>query len=148
MGQLAHDLGPVGPEWEWFRDELARRLAEPDDRLDDPYLIAEIGAGWEEIGLLSQADYIKLRRISAAVQRTGGVISDSDLDWSLDVLTDSAQAVVRARVMGMLGAVGTDVALPAAQRAKIEAAVAPYVHGPEDLDRQYAAYVLRELRTR
>jgi hypothetical protein len=146
--QLAYDLGPVDPEWEWLRDELARRLAEPDDRLDDPYLIAEIGAGWEEIGLLSQADYIKLRRISAAVQRTGGAISDSDLDWSLAILAGTAQAVVRARVMGMLGAVGTDVALPAAQRARIEASVAPYVHGPEDLDRQYAAYVLRELRTR
>ena len=33
--------------------------------------IAEIGADWQKRGLLSQSEYIELRRVTAAVQKSG-----------------------------------------------------------------------------
>ncbi|HKB02038.1 MAG TPA: hypothetical protein VKD90_07450 [Gemmataceae bacterium] len=107
-----------------------------------------IGAVWEAAGLLPQGEYVKLHRLTADVQANGGVISDADLDWAIALLESTPEVVVRARVMAMLAVLGQPTALPQEHRARIGAAVAPYLHSERKLDRLAAAHVQQALVAR
>ncbi len=107
--------------------------------------IAAIGAEWEQAGKLSQADYIKLRQILSNVRSSGGVISDQDLGWSLGIMKKAPDALVRSRVLGMLGLLGERHPIPASQKTKVSEAIAPYLSSPNELDKRYAARVQKAL---
>jgi hypothetical protein len=110
--------------------------------------VARIGADWEQSGRLSQASYVHLRQIISGVRNSGGVISDQDLDWSLAVMNSGSDAIVRARVMGMLGMLGERKPLPTTQKQKVLAAITPLLNSRQELDRRYAARVQKALESR
>jgi hypothetical protein len=94
----------------------------------------EIGADWQQAGLLSQQDYLKVRQIIDGIW-TSGTISDEDLDWSLNVVKQSPSGIVRARVMGMYTILKQ---MNPAQKEKIQAMITPLLTSEDKLDRAYA----------
>lgn len=121
-----------------------RRIEEADKKKE----IASIGAEWEKDGLMYQADYVKLRQMILDVQANGGKLSDADLDWSLALLKNGADAISRTRVMGLLGLLGEKTSLPDVQKKKILTAIKPLLTSSEQLDQRYAARVEKALKNR
>lgn len=104
-------------------------------------VIRQIGAEWQQEGLLSQDDYVKLSQIKDSVVQTR-TISDQDLDWLLATMQQSQDSVVHARVLGILSTLANP---PAPQKQKIAAAVAPMLQSQNELDRHYAMRVQKHL---
>jgi hypothetical protein len=115
---------------------------------DDSDQVAAMGSAWEQIGLTTQADYMTLDRITKGIVESGGVISDADLEWSLNLMKNSSEVIVRSRVMIMLGEVGKSTPLPKAQKDAILAALQPYLNSTNQLDRMSVLHVQRELQGR
>jgi hypothetical protein len=103
--------------------------------------IRQIGADWQQEGLLSQQDYVTLRGFASEVVRTRS-LSDGDLDWLLSTMARSSSAIVHARVLGILCALSNP---PAAQKMKIKAGIAPMLRDGNILDERYARRVQQKL---
>ena len=103
--------------------------------------IHEIGADWQQMNWLSKDDYVKLRHLTDSAIQTGKM-SDEDLNWSLNLLSQSSASIARARVMGMLCVLKK---APESQRTKIATAIAPLLNSPDDLDKRYALRVQKML---
>ncbi|MBV9850126.1 MAG: hypothetical protein JO250_10675 [Armatimonadetes bacterium] len=109
---------------------------------DDPKQIAAIGMDYQREGVMSQRDYIRLRKITSSV-RAAHAISSSDLNWSLALLKRSPSPLAHARVMAMLGLVHP---MPATQRKEISSAIAPFLSSKDKLDRLAATRLQRRLQ--
>src|SRR5205809_953171 len=93
---------------------------------DDPVM----GAIWEQIGLGSQADHMMLRRISATLTASGGIISDEDMGWAITALKNALEAAFRSYIMVVLGEVGNAAPIPPHQKEAILAAIEPCLSRP------------------
>jgi hypothetical protein len=100
------------------------------------------GAAMQAAGVMTQADYVKIRAIGDQSRQTGS-ISDADLSWSLDLLKNSNSPIGRARVMGVL--IHLRGATPA-QKSQIVAAVSPLTTSSNALDQKYSASVLKRMQ--
>ncbi len=103
--------------------------------------VRKIGALWQQEGLMTQAEYVELRRISDAVVQHH-TVSDAELDWLLATMRQSQEPTVHARVLGILSTLKNP---PAGQRDKIASAIVPMLQSKAELDRRYAARVQRNL---
>jgi hypothetical protein len=115
---------------------------EPQDdpaNADEQEQMTRVAAAFEAAGLMTQADYLRLARLSKGVVTGDGSISDADLDWALTLLANAPEAVVRSKVMVMLSVLGHHAPLWLAQRERIAAAVAPYLKSEHRLDQLSAA---------
>ena len=98
-----------------------------------------IGAGMQQSGTMSQADYVRVREIGHQVAASH-TISDADLDWDLAFLKRSGNGIARARALTVL----SEINAPSdAQKAKISPAVTPYLTSSDVLTQQYAQRVQR-----
>lgn len=104
--------------------------------------VRSIGAEWQQLYQLPQADYVRLISIKDSVVKTRS-IDDSDLDWLLDQLGQGKNTVVRARILGVIS---TATNSSEAQKRRIAPAVIPLLQSRDALDRHYAASVQRKLR--
>jgi hypothetical protein len=93
-----------------------------------------VGADWQQRGLLSEQEYVRVRGLGQVVVRTG-TLSDHNLDWLLDTMQRSSSSIVHARVLGVLLALRNP---PAAQKARIKTAITPLLQSRDPLDRRYA----------
>ena len=100
-------------------------------------------AAFEAAGLMAQGDYVRLARLSKDAVSSDDGISDTDLDWTLTLLANATEAVVRSKVMVMLSVFGHRALLSQAQKERIAAAVAPYVNSEHKLDQLSAARAMR-----
>ncbi len=96
-----------------------------------------IGAGMQQSGTMSQADYVRVREMEHQVAASHA-ISDADLEWDLAFLKRSDNGIARARALTVLSEISP---LSDAQRAKISPAVTPYLSSPDALTRQAAQRV-------
>jgi hypothetical protein len=112
------------------------------DGVEEQEQMIRAGAAFEAAGLMAQADYVRLARLSKEVVGNGGCISDADLDWALALLGSAPEAAARSRVMVMLAVLGHGTPLPPAQKERIVAAVTPYADSENKLDRLSAAHAL------
>ena len=103
--------------------------------------IHEVGADWQQMNMLPKDDYVKLRHLTDSAIQTGKM-SDEDVDWSLNLLSQSSASAPRARVMGMLSVIRK---VPESQRTKIATAIAPLLNSPDELDKRYALRVQKML---
>jgi hypothetical protein len=110
-------------------------------RTDNAAAIAAIGEEFEESGITTQENYIRIRSISSAL-RASGKISDADLDWLLTVLQSSDQPLLHSRVLGVLTLLKQG---SASQNQKIHRAIQPYLKSSNPLQREYALSVQKGL---
>ena len=106
--------------------------------------ILRIGKTWQEMGLLSQAEYVELIHISD--DAVGRQISDRDMNWLLDCMDKHANRIVAARVAGILQAVAS---YSPAQRDRVFARTVHLLKGKTTLERLYGVTLqgsLRDLR--
>ncbi len=97
----------------------------------------KIGADWQQLGWMTQQDYVKLRQMTDGV-RNSGALADPDLDWSLNLMRKGRNDVAHARVLGMYTLLRQ---ITPAQREKLQAAIAPLLTSTNRLDRASAARV-------
>ena len=107
--------------------------------------IGVIGVDWQRRGLLSQSDYVELRRIIDEAQ-AHGTIPDHDLDWSLATMKRAPDAIVHTRVMGLLELLARNSQTSVSQKNKIAAAIIPYLESKNQLDRLASGRVQRTLQ--
>ncbi len=95
-----------------------------------PKSIAQLGAEMQQAGVMSQKDYIRVVSLQLKTSRTH-TISDEDFAWTLSLLATTGSSLARARAMTVLSDIHP---LSSAQKAKITAAIAPYVNSRDPLD--------------
>lgn len=98
-----------------------------------------IGAGMQQSGTMSQADYVRVREMGHQVTASH-TISDADLDWDLAFLKRSDNGIARARALTVISEINP---MSDAQKAKISPVVTPYLTSSDELTRQYAQRVKR-----
>jgi hypothetical protein len=103
---------------------------------------SEIGKGMEQSGVIAEKDYVRLRGVIDGIRHNGS-ISDRDLDWSLALLKQSSEPLARSRILTGLS---TLKRCSASQKAKILAALPPYVNSPNPLDSTAANRVQRAMQ--
>jgi hypothetical protein len=119
---------------------------EPHDDLasaNEQEQVIRNGAAFEAAGLMAQGDYVRLARLSKDAVSSDDGISDTDLDWTLALLANATEAVVRSKVMVMLSVLGHRTLRSQAQKERIAAAVAPYLNCEHKLDQLSAARAMR-----
>jgi hypothetical protein len=97
----------------------------------------QIGADWQEQGLMSQQNYVRLRLVADGIRRTGS-ISDADLEWLLSLVDQSPSPIVHARVLGVFTILK---AIPKNQKKQIRESIAPLLKSTDPLDRRYSRRV-------
>ncbi len=107
----------------------------------------QMGTTYENNGWMPKADYLERERIIAAFQ-AGIPTADADFDMMLRFLREGKEAIVRARVLAFLGELVKRDAPGPDRVARIEAAIAPWREGPEELDILYWAFVRQALDAR
>ena len=103
--------------------------------------IRQIGGLFEAVGLLSQADYVKLREIGDAVVDRH-TVSDAELDWLLATMRQSHETIVHARVLAILLDLKNP---PPDQKEKIASAIVPMLQSKNEVFRRCAARIQRNL---
>ena len=98
-----------------------------------------IGAGMEQSGTMTQADYVKVRGLEHHVA-AGHTISDADLDWDLAFMERQGNGIARARALTVIAEISP---VSDAQKAKISPVVTPLLNSPDELTRKYAERVQR-----
>jgi hypothetical protein len=106
------------------------------------------GTAFEAAGLMKQADYNRLARLSKDVASGDGSISDTNLEWALALLVKATEPVVRSKVMVLLSILGHSVALSQTQNSRIEAAVAPLLQSEHKLDQLSASLAMGSMAPR
>ena len=106
------------------------------------------GAAFEAAGLMTQADYIRLARLSKDVVSGDGSISDTNLEWALALLVNATEPVVRSKVMVMLSILTHSVALSQTQKKRIEATVSPFLQSEHKLDQLSAQRAMGSMAPR
>lgn len=101
--------------------------------------INALGADMQQGGIMSQADYVKVRGLGHQVS-TSHTISDADLDWDLAFLTRSDNGIARARALTVISEIQP---VSDAQKAKISPVVTPLLSSPDKLTQLYAQRVQR-----
>ena len=104
--------------------------------------IHQIGVEWQQLGWLSEGDYVKFRTLGAeAVAKHQ--LSDGDINWLLNQLQESKVSTVHLKVMGILCALSNP---PEAQKVKIASALAPMMQGTDNSEKTSAEKVQRLLK--
>ena len=115
--------------------------AKPQDQESQD--IARIAKEWERRGMMSQKEYVRLRRIISDIRQSGS-IPDKDLDWSLALLQGSSEPLVHSRVMTGLSILKQT---SASQKAKMTKAITPFLKSEEPLGRKSAERLQKTLRS-
>lgn len=92
--------------------------------------IAQLGAGMQRAGIMSQKDCIRVVNLEHKLNQTPQ-ISDEDFAWTLSLLKTSGNSMARARAMGILSDIHP---MSSAQKAQITSAIAPYLNSKDFLD--------------
>jgi hypothetical protein len=100
-----------------------------------------VGAEWQQMGWLTQADYMRVTAIKDGVVRTR-TIRDADLDWLLAELQKTENSVARAKILGVLSTLKNT---PSAQSSRIATSITPLLASKDNLERRYALRVKKKL---
>ena len=100
-----------------------------------------IGADWQQRGLLSQQDYVRLRGLGHAVVTTRR-LSDADVNWLLATLAQSPSTVAHARILTILSTLDHP---SAPQKERIKQAITPLLQSRDVLEQQSAERVQSKL---
>ena len=93
-----------------------------------------------ELGL-SQADYTRAGELGRSAYKTHS-LSNTDLDWTLNLLKEAKNPLVRTRAMTILSQVHP---MSAEQKLKVSPAIAPYLVSTNYLEKSSAQKVNRWL---
>jgi len=102
---------------------------------------ANMGASMQSSGIMSQADYTRIRQVEHDVSSTH-TIADADLDFALGLLKGAKTDIARARAMTALSEIHP---MSDAQKAKITPAIMPYLESTDKLDQAGAERVQKAM---
>lgn len=91
---------------------------------------AQLGAEMQKAGIMSQTDYLKVGNLGEQTHQSH-VISNADLEWTINLLKTSGNPIARARAMTVLSEIRP---MSASQKAEVEPAIAPYINSSDRLD--------------
>jgi hypothetical protein len=114
-------------------EKLEARAEELQAKSSPPVDHEKIGRHYEQAGWIAKADYLEMVRVIQAFE-AGDRVGDDDLDAMLRLLAGSGEAIIRTRVLTLLARmVKRDRASPD-RTVRIEAGIARFRTGPDDLD--------------